>query len=83
VIGRRAFLTATTVASLGAYGRPHAQTVTMPRIGWLARRAGGYAAKVLQGAHPRDLPVQRPEKFDLAVNLRTARALRRADRVIE
>jgi len=46
-----------------------------PNVDDMTRRAVAYIDRILKGTNPADLPVQQPTKFELIINLRTAKSL--------
>jgi putative ABC transport system substrate-binding protein len=80
------------VSGSGSYADAGGLMSYAPSLSELARNAGGYVAKILKGAKPAELAVEQPTKFELVINMKTAKQLGvpipqslklRADRLIE
>lgn len=80
------------VSQSAEYARNGGLMAYGPDLDELYRRGAGYVNRILRGAKPADLPIQQPDKFNLILNLKTAKALgiefpalllARADEVIE
>ena len=63
------------ISLFGEFPRAGGLIAYGPNLGEMFRRSADYVAKILHGAKPSDLPIQRPERFDLVINLKTAAAL--------
>jgi len=64
-----------TITTLSEYARAGLLMSYGPNLDDLYHRAASYVDKILRGAKPADLPVEQPSRFELTVNLRTAKAL--------
>ena len=64
-----------TVSALPEFARVGGLMAYGPNLNDTFRQAGGMTGKILRGTKPADMPVERPNKFELVINLKTAKAL--------
>lgn len=92
VVDLAAKLRLPTLYPFGEFAEEGGLVAYGPNLRAMYRRAGSYVARVLTGTRPRDLPIERPSRSELVVNVRTAKALGvtvpasllgAADRVVE
>jgi putative tryptophan/tyrosine transport system substrate-binding protein len=75
VVDLSAKLRLPTVYPFGEFADEGGLVAYGPNLRAMYRRAGSYVARVLTGARPRELPIERPSRSELVVNVRTARTL--------
>jgi putative ABC transport system substrate-binding protein len=92
ILSTAAELRLPTMFQTAEYVRDGGLLAYVPSVSDQAKRAASYVVRILNGARPGDLPVEQPTKFELVINLKTAKALgltippsllARADHVIE
>ena len=81
-----------TISVFNSFPKVGGFTAYGPNLASMFKRAGTYIDRILSGTNPGELPVERPTKFELVINLKMARALgfdvpwflqQRADELIE
>ena len=64
-----------TISLFNSYPKVGGLTAYGPNLASIFKRAASYVDRILAGANPGQLPIERPSKFELAINFKTAKAL--------